>query len=158
MAAALMTTTALSIAGQLAAIYLGYAAQTEHDILGHATFGFFVTVITLLAHSMTIFYLIGMIRTIKDAAAQHQRPGTFASDIAAIRRRVFSRATMAMALTMAAAILGGGVDTKVLPAAVHGGLGFVAIAANVWAFRSEIGAFGASARMVGTISRWPAAP
>jgi hypothetical protein len=100
-----------------------------------------------------MFYLIGKGRAIKDAVADGGLQGSFVGDIARARRPVFARGTIAMALTMAAAIVGGGVDTKVLPPIVHAGLAFAALASNLWAFKAELAALGSSARITDEINR-----
>ena len=70
MSAALITASVLSLAGLLASFALGYVAAAPEEILRHATFAIFVTLMTLLAHSMTMFYLIGKGRAIRDAVAE----------------------------------------------------------------------------------------
>ena len=76
--------------------------------------------ITLLAHSMMMFYLIGKGKAVKDAMAEGNLTGDYYGRIAAIRKPVFSIGTFAMAVTIVAAILGASVDTGMLPPIVHG--------------------------------------
>lgn len=138
MAAALLTALALSLTGLVFTAYLGYTALGEADLLRHTTFGVFVTMIALLTHSMLMFYLIGKGKAVREAAAEGGLDGTHAAEIARLRRPVFSIGTLAMALTMAAAILGASVDVRVMPPAVHGLLALVALASNLAAARVEV--------------------
>ena len=71
---------------------------------------------------------------------------------AAARKPVFSIATIAMGATMATAILGASVDTKVLPPIVHGMIAYGAIACNLAAIRTELAALTASRRIVDEVN------
>ena len=66
---------------------------------------------------------------------------------------MFSIATLAMAVTIVAAILGASVDTGVLPPIVHAMIAYGAIAANVAAVKIEIDALTVSARVVDEVNR-----
>jgi uncharacterized protein (DUF1786 family) len=109
--------------------------------------------ITLLAHSMMMFYLIGKGKAVKDAMAEHQVAGDYYRRIASARKPVFSIATLAMAATMVAAILGASVDTRVLPPIVHAMIAYGAIACNVAALKIEISALSISSGVVDEVNR-----
>jgi hypothetical protein len=117
------------------------------------SFGIVATLITLLAHSMMMFYLIGKGKAVKDAMAEHSLTGDYYHRIAAARKPVFSIGTFAMAATMVTAILGASVDTGVLPPIVHGMLAYGAIACNLAALKIEVEALLASSRVVDEVNR-----
>jgi hypothetical protein len=119
----------------------------------HITFGIFSSLLTLLAHSMMMFYFIGKGRAVKDAMAEGGLTGDFHRRIAAIRKPVFSIGTLAMVVTMVAAILGGGVDTGVLPPMVHATIAYGAVACNLAALKIEVDALGSSSRIVDEVNR-----
>ena len=123
------------------------------DVARHISFGIFSTLVTLLAHSMMMFYLIGKGKAVKDAMAEHGVTGDYYRRIAAARKPVFSVGTFAMAATMIAAILGASVDTGKLPPIVHAMLAYGAIACNLAALKIEIDALSASARVVDEVNR-----
>jgi hypothetical protein len=123
------------------------------DISRHISFGIFSTMITLLAHSMMMFYLIGKGKAVKDAMAEHSVAGDYYRRIALARKPVFSIATLAMAVTMVTAIIGASVDTGVLPPIVHAMIAYGAIACNLAAAKIEIGALTASSRIVDEVNR-----
>ena len=108
---------------------------------------------TLLAHSMTMFYLIGKGRAIRDAVAEGGLTSDAAARVSALRGPVFKLATLAMASTMLAAIVGGGVDTGVVPAEVHALLGMLAIAVGAAALRAIVHALSESSRIVDEVNR-----
>ena len=109
--------------------------------------------VTLLAHSMMMFYLIGKGKAVRDAMAENGLAGDHYRRIAAARKPVFSIGTLAMAVTMAAAILGASVDTGVLPPTVHAMIAYGAIACNLAAVKTEISAITESARVVDEVNR-----
>ena len=150
MAQALLTAVALGTIGQAAAAVVGLLGG---DLARHITFGIFSTMVTLLAHSMMMFYLIGKGKAVKDAMAEGGLSGDFFRRIAVARKPVFSIGTLAMALTMTTAILGASVDTGVLPPIVHAMIAYAAITANVAAAKIEIDALGESSRVVSEVNR-----
>ncbi len=153
MSAALITATIISLVGLVFSFALGYTASTADEVFRHASLAFFFTMITLLAHSMTMFYLIGKGRAIRDAVTEGGLTTDAGARVSALRRPVFTLATVAIALTMATAIFGGGVDTGVIPGGVHAMLAVLAIVANVVALRAIVDAFNKSARIVDEVNR-----
>jgi len=150
MAQALVTAVFIGLAGQVVAVVLGLQGT---DVARHISVGIFSTLITLLAHSMMMFYLIGKGKAVKDAMAEHGVAGDYYRRIASARKPVFSIATLAMAATMVAAILGASVDTRVLPPMVHSMIAYGAIACNVAALKIEISALSVSSGVVDEVNR-----
>jgi hypothetical protein len=149
-AQALLTAVFIGLAGLVTAVVFGLQAT---DVGRHISVGIFSTMITLLAHSMMMFYLIGKGKAVKDAMAEHSVAGDYYRRIAAARKPVFSIATLAMAVTMVAAIMGASVDTGVLPPIVHAMIAYGAIACNVAALKTEISALSASSGIVDEVNR-----
>jgi hypothetical protein len=139
--------------GLIITAVFGLRAATSADIWRHTSLGFFSTMVTLLAHSMMMFYLIGKGKAIKDAMAEGHLTGDQYRRIAAARKPVFSIGTLAMAVTMVAAIMGASVDTGVLPPMVHAMIAYGAIATNLAALRIEMAALTESARIVDEVNR-----
>ena len=132
---------------------LGFTSATAADVFRHTSLGIFSTLLTLLAHSMTMFYLIGKGKAVREAAAEGHLSPEFYAVVARVRRPVFSMATLAMAITMVAAILGGGVDTGSIPPFVHSTLAVLAIVSNLVALRTEVIAMMSSARVVAEVDQ-----
>jgi hypothetical protein len=149
MAQALVTAVFIGLAGQAVAVVFGLQAT---DVSRHISVGIFSTMITLLAHSMMMFYLIGKGKAVKDAMAEHSVTGDYYRRIAAARKPVFSVGTFAMAGTMVTALMGASVDTGVLPPMVHAMVAYGAIACNLAAVKVEIGALTASSRIVDEVN------
>ena len=150
LAQALLTGVILGLGGLVTTIVVGLRAT---DVARHVSFGIFSTLITLLAHSMMMFYLIGKGKAVKDAMAEHSLAGDHYRRIAVARKPVFSIGTLAMAMTMIAAILGASVDTGVLPPIVHGTIAYGAVACNLAALKIEVDALTASSRIVDEVNR-----
>jgi hypothetical protein len=149
-AQALLTAVFIGLTGLVATAVFGWRGA---DISRHISFGIFSTMITLLAHSMMMFYLIGKGKAVKDAMAEHSVAGDYYRRIAIARKPVFSIATLAMAVTMVTAIIGASVDTGVLPPIVHAVIAYGAIACNLAAAKIEIDALTASSRIVDEVNR-----
>jgi hypothetical protein len=160
MGQALLTAVGLGFVGLIAAAIVGLTAGDAAAITRHISYGFFSAMVTLLAHSMMMFYLIGKGKAVKEAMAEGGLASADNPDykrcvgrIAAARRPVFSIGTLAIAATMVTAILGASVDTGVLPAIVHALVGYGAIACNTAAIRVEVAALGESSRVVDEVNR-----
>jgi hypothetical protein len=153
MAAALLTAIIASLAGIGAAIYLGLTATSGAALAQHISIGIFSTMITLLAHSMMMFYFLGKAKAVREAAAEGGLSREFERRIAVARKPVFSLATLAMIATMTAALAGASVDTGVLPSGVHAGLAYSCLALNLGALRVEINALTESGRVVAEVNQ-----
>jgi hypothetical protein len=151
--AALLTAVGLGLIGLVTTAVFGLRAGGSADIWRHISFGIFSTMVTLLAHSMMMFYLIGKGKAVKDAMAEGHLAGDQYRRIAAARKPVFGVATLAMAVTMVTAIMGASVDTGVVPPAVHAMIAYGAIACNLAAVRTEVAALTESARIVDEVNR-----
>jgi hypothetical protein len=150
MAQGLLTAVGIGLLGLVGAAVLGWQGT---DLARHVSSGFFSAMILLLAHSMMMFYLIGKGKAVKDAMIEGGLTGDHYRRIALVRKPVFSMATLAMAVTMIAAIVGASVDTGALPPIVHELLAYGAIAANLVALKAEVSALAGSSRIVDEVNR-----
>ncbi len=153
MAAALLTAVIASVSGIGMAIYLGLTAATGAMLSRHITVGIFSTMVCLLSHSMMMFYFLGKGKAVREAAAEGGLPKDFERRIAVLRRPVFSIGTLAMVLTIVAALLGASVDTGMLPAGIHGVVAYSCLAVNLFALRVEVHALSESGRVVSEVDR-----
>jgi hypothetical protein len=149
-AQALLTAVFIGITGLVATTVVGLRGT---DVARHISFGIFSTMVTLLAHSMMMFYLIGKGKAVKDAMTEHAVTGDYYRRIATARKPVFSIGTLAMAVTMVTAIMGASVDTGVLPPIVHATIAYGAILCNLAAAKIEIAALVESSRIVDEVNR-----
>ena len=132
---------------------LGLGAGDAASLARHISLGIFATLVTLLAHSIMMFYLIGKGKAVKDAMAEGQLSGDYVRRIALARKPVFSIGTAAMAVTIVTALLGASVDTGVLPPMVHATVAWGAIACNLAAAKLEINALTTSSRVVDEVNK-----
>jgi hypothetical protein len=150
LAQALLTAVGIGLIGLVATAFLGLRGT---DITRHISFGIFSTMVTLLAHSMMMFYLIGKGKAVKDAMVENRVTGDYYRRIAIARKPVFSIATLALAVTMVTAIMGASVDTGVMPPIVHAMIAYGAIACNLAAVKIEVEALAESSRIVDEVNR-----
>jgi hypothetical protein len=155
-AQALLTAVALGLLGVIATAIIGLQGS---DLSRHISFGIFSTMITLLAHSMMMFYFIGKGRAVKDALTEAGRAPddphfrSFVARISRARRPVFSIGPLAMVATIIAALLGASADTRVLPPIVHATIAYGAVACQLAAIKVELAAIGESSRVVDEVNR-----
>jgi len=140
----------LGLVGLMATAVFGLQGT---DVSRHIGYGFFSTMVILLAHSMMMFYLIGKGKAVKDAMAEHSVAGDYHRRIALARKPVFSIGTLAMAVTMVAAIMGASVDVGKLPPIIHAYIAYAAVICNVGALKIEITALAESSRIVDDVNR-----
>jgi hypothetical protein len=148
MAAALLTLTALSILGIATSFGLAFA---ESDAT-HVGIALFATMLNLLAHSFMMFYLIGKGKAVREAVGEAGLDHEYYRRVARLRAPVFSRATFAMAILMAAAIVGASVDVGVMSSVPHALLAALALASQLYALIAEVNALSGTARVVDEVN------
>ena len=153
MAAALVTGIVASILGIAGAGYLGLTARSNAVLAQHISIGIFSTMITLLTHSMMMFYFLGKTKAVREAAAEGGLSTEYERRMAAARKPVFSIALFAMLATMITALVGATVDTGVLPSGIHAVLAYSCLALNLGALRVEINALTESSRVVAEVNQ-----
>jgi hypothetical protein len=137
MVLALLTTSFVSIVCFVITLVMGFAMQGRDGLQQHFLFGFFTTFLVTLSQSMTMFYFIGTGKQVKDLAANLPKGKELIQRTRVFKARVFPPATWAILFTMATMILGGGVDTRVIPPLVHLLLAAAALYYNIRAFLRE---------------------
>jgi hypothetical protein len=84
-----------------------------------------------------MFYFIGMGKQVKDLVSSNPAGPELIQRTKRFKAKVFPPATWAILFTMATMIIGGGVDTRVIPTFVHSGLAAVSLYYNLLAFWRE---------------------
>jgi hypothetical protein len=138
MVLALLTSSLMGIAGLTVTVYMGFSIDGRIGLQQHFLFALFATFVTILAQCMSMFYFIGTAKQAKDLLGSHPQAPEFIRRTREFKSRVFPPATMAILFTMAAWIIGGGVDTRVLPVWIHTILAVAALSGNAYAFVREI--------------------
>jgi hypothetical protein len=137
MAIALLTGTLMGIVGIVITVYMGFSIDGRLGVSDHFMFALFATMVVTLSHSMAIFYFIGTGKQVKDLLESHPQAGEFIQRTRVFKSQTSPSATMAILFTMAAWIIGGGVDTRVVPTWIHTVLALLALITNVVAFVRE---------------------
>ena len=137
MALALLTASLVSIICFVVTAIMGFLIAARSGISQHFLFGFFTTFLVALVQSMTMFYFIGTGKQVKDLVANYPAGHEFIQRTKRFKAKVFPASTWAILFTMATMILGGGVDTRVIPAFVHTLLATAALYYNLVAFWRE---------------------
>jgi len=139
MALALVTLTLISAIGLIVTMVFGYMSVENLTILWrHVSFATISTLIILLSHSMTMFYLIGTGKAIKQAVKENGLDKRLAEETIRFKSKVFPLATLAILLIMSGFIIGGGVATHVIPSIAHEIVAWMAAISNMAAFFVEL--------------------
>jgi hypothetical protein len=137
MALALLTASLVSLVCLLATAVMGFMMPDHAGLAQHFMFGLFTTFMVTLAQSMTMFYFIGTGKQVKELVANRPAAADFIQRTKRFKAKIFPPAVWAMLFTMSTTIIGGGVDTRVIPAIVHSGLAAAALYFNIVAFWRE---------------------
>jgi hypothetical protein len=137
MVLALLTASLVSIVCLVITLVMGFAMQGRDGLSQHFLFGLFTTFLVTLSQSMTMFYFIGTGKQVKELATNLTGGQELIRRTKVFKARVFPPALWAMLFTMAAMILGGGVDTRVIPSFIHLILALLALYYNIVAFVRE---------------------
>ena len=138
MALALLTSSLMGIAALTVTLYLGFTMDGRIGLQQHFLFALFATFVAILAQCMSMFYFIGTAKQVKDLLGSLPEAPDFISRTREFKSKVFPPATLAILFTMAAWIVGGGVDTRVLPVWIHTILAVLALSGNAFAFVREL--------------------
>lgn len=137
MVLALLTSSLMGIVALAITVYLGFSVHQGGGLANHFLFALFATLIAILSQCMSMFYFIGTGKQVKDLMKSRPDAPEFLKRTREFKSAVFPAATLAIGLTMAAWIVGGGVDTGVLPVWIHTVLALGALSANIFAFWRE---------------------
>lgn len=116
---------------------LGYMVVDSPTVDRHVVLGLGAGFLLLFSHSWIMFYLIGTGKVIKEAVAEHDLPQEWIEKTKEFKNRSYGWLMIAMGLAMATFILGGGVETQVLPKWIHWGLFYLTVAAQLKALYLE---------------------
>ena len=130
----LLTTSFVSIVCFIVTVFLGFTMVGRSGLGQHFLFGFFTTFLVTLSQSMTMFYFIGTGKQVKDLVANHPSGKEFIQRTKVFKAKFFPSSLWAMLFTMATMILGGGVDTGVIPPLIHTLLAAAALYFNAASF------------------------
>ena len=137
MVLALLTASFVSIVCFIITAVMGFMVSDRSGISQHFLFGFFTTFLVALSQSMTMFYFIGTGKQVKDLVSNYPAGQEFIQLTKRFKAKAFPPATWAILFTMATTIIGGGVDTRVIPTFVHTILAVLSLYYNLVAFWRE---------------------
>jgi len=144
-AIALLTATALALAGFLATSAGGFVLAATHGaaagplVTRHVAIAIPTVLISLFSQSMVIFYFIGTGKLVKEEVASFPEAQR-AVILRALRRfkaKTSPPATFSLLSAIAVFVLGGGVHTSALPGWTHLSAAILAVLTHAWALSTE---------------------
>lgn len=125
------------------------AAQSLFNV--HMLGGIFLGTLVCVIHVMTMFHFIGSGKEIKEAVEVLGGDAEVLKKLRRFKMQTSGLATLAPLITGAAVILGGGAHTGATAPWIHWGLGLLALAVNLVAFKFEYGALKANLDLINEI-------
>lgn len=106
----------------------GAQGWLQFPVLGvnHAAFGFVAAILYLFTEVLVMFFFVGTGVSIKEYIQQNHADTIFHQRSVDIKRKLYPPTLLNVVLVMTTFIIGGGVDTGVIPGWVHGVLFAVA--------------------------------
>lgn len=106
----------------IAFILTGIQGYFEFHVFSanHATFGFFTAIIYLFTEVLVMFFFVGTGVSIKEFVQEKGGSPEFQKKSVAIKRKLYPPTLANVFLVMTVFIIGGGVDTDIIPAWIHG--------------------------------------
>ena len=144
MAAFLLLTTLLTIAGLIATMVLGFLADPLHASR-HIFMAMTTTFIGLFSQSMTMFFFIGTGKEIKEKS--NENPDAVRKT-RAFKSQVFPAAMYAIGALMVTFIMGGGVGSGKTPRWLHDALATVTLVLYGRAYYVQLRAMDENARLM----------
>jgi len=153
MASALLTSVFLGIVCLALSIYYGYVVPGSGAFGRHLTLALASTFLLSLGHSMTMFFFIGTGKHIKQLVREHAFGPEIVRETIVYKNKLFPPMMLAIILTMAEFIIGGGVHTRLIPAWIHHLLAWAALGSNIHCFWLEGKYLVSNSRLMNSVYR-----
>ena len=106
----------------------GFQGYLHFQVLGlnHPSLALFTSIIYLFTETLVMFFFVGTGISIKEYVKEQKKDPEFYSRATSIKRTLYPPLLLNIVLVMTVFIIGGGVDTRVIPGWLHGVLFIVA--------------------------------
>lgn len=151
----------LAALGVIASAVMGYAAPPESDVeqlQSHVLLALAAVLLLLFAHCWILLYLIFTGRAVREVVKEHGLDPALPAASSRLQADAVPWLLLAMGLGLGTFLLGSGAAANALPAWVHHGLGYAALAAQVYALWVERRVLADHERLVAEVDRLIAAP
>ena len=119
----------LSFFSFVALALAGLQGLLEFSIFGvhHASFGFVAAILYLFTEVLVMFFFVGTGVSIKEYVQENSADIQFHQRSVDIKRKLYPPTLLNVFLVMITFIIGGGVDTGLIPSWIHGLLFYIAL-------------------------------
>lgn len=152
MAAFLLITTLMTIAGLIVTMLAGYMAAPGH-VAQHIFFALATVVLGLFSQSMTMFFFIGTGKEIKDRVKGAAEEPAVIQQTKSFKSSVFPSAMWAMTAIMVTFIMGGGVGSGKTPHWLHLAMSIATVLLFARAYWMQIRAMTENSELMGRYLR-----
>jgi hypothetical protein len=153
MATGLLTAVLFGLVTQAVTIYYGYRVPRPGAFVRHFSFALASTFLLSFAHSMTMFFFIGTGKHIKELVKEHGLGQEIIHETILFKNKLFPVMMIAISLVLAQFILGGGTDTRVVPAWIHHVMAWVTFVSNGYCLALEAKYLASNSRLMNSVYR-----
>jgi len=121
----------------VATAVMGYGIDSMEAMGRHMLVALVACFLLLFSHCWILFFLIGTGKAVKDTVGRAGLPAELVERTRRFKMESNPPMMLAMILAMATFIVGGGVQTRVIPSWIHHALFFVTLAVQLWTLRIE---------------------
>ncbi|MEZ5331405.1 MAG: hypothetical protein R2991_05000 [Thermoanaerobaculia bacterium] len=132
----------------VATAVLGYGVDSMESMGRHMLVALVACFLLLFSHCWILFFLIGTGKAVKETVARADLEGDFVERTRRFKMESNPPMMLAMLLIMATFIVGGGVQTEVIPVWIHHALFFLTLAVQLWTLVVEHRVVAANARLL----------
>jgi hypothetical protein len=132
----------------------GFQGYFHFQIMGlnHPSFALFMMIIYLFTETLVMFFFVGTGVSIKEYVNEHESDPEYYVHAQSIKRSLYPPMLLNLALVMTVFIIGGGVDTLVIPGWLHGVLFIVAFLHFIKTILIQHRCFKANTKIILTMS------
>jgi len=132
----------------VATAVMGYGIDSMESMGRHMLVALVACFLVLFSHCWILFFLIGTGKAVKDAVGRASLAGDFVDRTKRFKMESNPPMMLAMVLAMATFIVGGGVQTRVVPGWIHHSLFWITLAVQLWTLFVEHRVISANERLL----------
>jgi hypothetical protein len=132
----------------VATAVMGYGIDSMETMGRHMLVGLVACFLLLFSHCWIMFFLIGTGKAVKDAVGRASLSNDFIERTKRFKMQSNPPMMLAMILAMTTFIVGGGVQTRVVPSWVHHGLFLLTLGIQLWTLLVEHRVIAANERLL----------
>ena len=144
----------LTLVSVVLLVATGFQGYLHFQVMGlnHPSFALFTMIIYLFTETLVMFFFVGTGISIKEYVKEQEKDPEFYAHAKSIKRTLYTPMMLNIVLVMTVFIIGGGVDTHVIPGWLHGALFIIAFLHFIKSIYIQHRCFKANTKIILTMS------